>query len=245
MEEIKQVDIQFRHPFTSIVVGPSGCGKSTFVRDLILHQHELISTQFDKIYIFIGTSIAENKIFKDLKDALPDIITICDITKLYPEGLKKGNFKDNFTSIIADNSEKNLQTCVIFDDLMNELAEIQLLDEMFTKWSSHCNVSVLHITQNLFHKGKNNHSNAATLYRNTKVLVLFDSPMDNNTLKIIATRLAKRKRIHLEDMLNDIVKKYRYVVIRANLQTPEELKFSSDLFATKPFRHIKCFTPVE
>lgn len=243
--EMKTINVQFVHPFTSMVIGPSGCGKSTFVKDLLLHQEELISSKFDKIYIIIGTSLSENKIFQDLQAMMPDIITVMELKKMYPDGLKNSSFYKDFSELISKNSETNLKTCVIFDDLMNELAEIQLLDEMFTKWSSHCNTSVIHITQNLFHKGKGANYNPATLYRNCKVLVLFDSPMDQTPLKIVAVRLAKLgkgNRKNTEETMSWIVSTYRYVVIRGALQTPKELKFTSDLFANKPFRHMKCFT---
>lgn len=239
----EKVDVEFKHPFTSIIVGPSGCGKSTFVKDLILNQNDLISTCFETIYIFLGTPRNENKILCDLENASSSQVKIIELGTLYPHGLKKSSFKEDFSKIMSTNSKNNSQTCVIFDDLMSELSEIHFLDEMFTKWSSHANMSVIHITQNLFHKTKGNSSCASTLYRNNKVLVLFNSPMDQTTLRIVCSRLAKeRNSKDLMNMLSFIVDKYRYVVIRANLQTPEKLRFTTDLFAQKPVRHMKCFT---
>jgi len=239
-------EVQWIHPFTCIVTGPSGCGKTTFVKQLLLAQEELISQKFDKIYVFLGTELKANKIFEELKEdeLLKGILQVVELPKLYPQGLKAGNFRQAFTEIMDDNVKQNIASCVIFDDLMSELADIQLLDEMFTKRSSHGNMSVIHITQNMFYKGKGGGaSGAATLYRNSKVLVLFNAPMDHTTVSIIARRLAKDGKMkRLEAMLSAIMDEYRYVCIRANLQTPVQLKYTSDLFATQPVRHIKNFT---
>jgi energy-coupling factor transporter ATP-binding protein EcfA2 len=243
-QQISPQDVKWTHPFTCIATGPSGSGKTTFVKDLLLHQSELISQKFDKIYVFIGTELKNNPLFEDLQMQLNNV-NIVELPVLYPSGLKGSSFKEDFTKIMNENVNNNVASCVIFDDLMTELAEIQLLEEMFTKWSSHGNMSVIHITQNIFHKGKGSSSAAATLYRNSKVIVLFQSPMDYTTLNIIVTRLAKggkKRRTKLLAMLNDILDQYRYVVIRGNLQTPSQLKYTTDLFATEPVRHIKVFS---
>ncbi len=235
-------EVKWMHPFTCIVTGPSGSGKTTFVKELLCKQDELISTKFDKIYIFLGTELSVNKIFEKLQNSL-DNVSVVELPSTYPQGLKEGKFKENFIQVMKENSDQQLATCVIFDDLMAELAEVNLLDEMFTKWSSHGNMSVIHITQNIFHKGKGSQSQGTTIYRNAKVLVLFYSPMDHTTLNVIASRLAKGgKRKHLLTMLSDILERFRYVCIRANLQTPKQLKYTTDLFATEPFRHIKNFS---
>lgn len=236
-------DVTFQHPFRSIIVGPSGCGKSTFVKNLLLHQNELLSVNFDTIYIFLGTSMEENQILSELQELLGDTVKIIELSKVYPLGLKKSSFKEDLCKIIASNSQRNAPTCIIFDDLMSELAEIQLLDEIFTKWSSHSNMSVIHITQNLFHKGKGNSSCATTLYRNTQILVLFNCPMDHTTLRIVASRLSKGNRNSILNMLNYVVSNYKYVIIRTDAKAMNTfLEFTSDLFAVEPFRHFKAFT---
>lgn len=240
---IECANVKFKHPFRSIIVGPSGCGKTTFVRNLLLAQSELVSTQFKTIYMFIGTNAEENKILCQLEEGLvPEVnFKIIELPKIYPSGLKNSTFKEDLCKMIEENSQKNNPICIIFDDLMNELAEIHLLDELFTKWSRHSNMSVIHITQNLFHKGKGTSSNA-TLYRNNQILVLFDCPMDCTTLRIVASRLAKKNSSNMSEMLNYIVSNYRYVVIRTDVTEPY-LRFSSDLFAQHPVRHFKVFTP--
>ena len=61
----------------------------------------------------------------------------------------------------------------IFDDLMTELADCNLLVPLYTKWTHHSDISSIHITQNIFHRGSGKHQgDNSTLYLNTKPLFL-------------------------------------------------------------------------
>ena len=74
-----------------------------------------------------------------------------------------------------------------FDDLMSELSECRLLVDLFTKFSSHYSLTIIHITQNVFFKSVGKHgTDNVTIFRNTQVLVLFWTPMDMSMLMMIA-----------------------------------------------------------
>jgi len=235
------IDARFKHPFTCVIAGPSGCGKSTFVDNLLRGQATYIDTIFDYIYIFLGTNINENKIFLDLSNDFKNI-TLFEIKTLYPNGLNKSNFCEEFEKKVLKSKAKNLKGCVIFDDLMSELTKCNMLINLFTKLSSHASLSVVHITQNLFFKGAGNDN--VTLFRNTKVLVLFDTPLDNTVFRIISQRMGGNTAC-LRKMLHEIVEKYRYVVIRGDFNTDPNLKFTSDIFSEVPFPNQKVFKCVE
>ena len=234
------LDARFSHPFTSIVAGPTRSGKSTFVRNLMDNQSQLIDTPFDYIFIFLGTDANANPILSDLKSS--PSVCVFEVRKLFPtEKQFEHKFPEFFQQLIS--SRKGQNGCVIFDDLMKELSQCNMLVNLFTKYSSHNKVSVIHITQNIFFKGSGKHSSDnVTLYRNTHVLVHFRSPMDQSVFRTIASRMGENSSADLLKMLNHIVNKYRYVVIRGDLETKPSLRYTSDLFATKPTRHIKAFS---
>ena len=96
--EIKTYDARIHHPFTAIVNGPSGAGKTTFVHKMLLDK-DVIDTTFDKIYIFIGTPLSQNKIFTQLSEALPGVVEIIYLQNLYPN-LKKSKFTEEMTSVL-------------------------------------------------------------------------------------------------------------------------------------------------
>lgn len=237
-------DGRFKTPLTGIIVGPTGCGKSTFVSQLIREQDQLLTQNFDYLFIFIGTQKINNPIWLSLeKDQhlLPHTVTIFEVNTLYPgEEMKK--LKQDFETLVDGRKQKNQRGCVIFDDLMSELAEHDMLADLFSRVSSHKDLSVIHITQNLFHQGSRS-SNHGTIFRNTKFLVMFCCPMDNSVLNTVATRVSPKpgQRTQFRDMLKWIVEKYRYVVVTGDFSTPSELKIRSDIFAKQPIPFQRIF----
>ena len=226
------LDAQWKHPFTCVVVGPSGSGKSTFVQHLMLSQEKIIYAQFDYIYIFIGTDASENKILSCLLTDIPPSVTdveIIEIMNIFP--MKKEMIVEFPTRLKQMLISQNRKGCIIFDDLMKELGEMGILLDLFTKMLSHYNMSVIHITQNLFHKGSGKHSSDHIgVYHNSHITVLFNNPLDNHPLWTIAARLVRKELGTLSRMLEQIAEKHRYVVIHGGMDWPKKLHFMTDLF---------------
>ena len=106
-----------------------------------------------------------------------------------------------------------------------------ILLNLFTKMSSHYNRSVIHITQNLFHKGSRKHSfDHVGVFLNSHITVLFNNPLDNHPLWTIAAWLVRKGSGALSQMLEEIVEKHRYVVIHRGMDWPKKLHFMTDLF---------------
>lgn len=239
-------DARFKTPLTGIVVGPTGCGKTTFVSQLIREQEQMLTQKFDYLFIFIGTPKTQQPIWQQLEadqHLLPHNVTIFDVKTMYPGDTMKKKLKDDFEKLIRGYKEKNMSGCAIFDDLMTELAECDMLAGLFSKVSSHQDLSVLHITQNLFHQGSRS-CNSGTIFRNTKFLVMFCCPMDNTVLNTVARRVSPKpsQRKAFQDMLRRIVEKYRYVVVTGDLSTPSEIKIRSDIFAKTPVPFQRVFS---
>ncbi len=128
---------------------------------------------------------------------------------------------------------------------MSELAECSILVDLFTKYSSHSSITVIHITQNLFFKGKGKHfSDNTTIYRNTHLLVLFKNPLDNSVFLHVAYRISPSNSKKLVEMFNHVVDKFRYIVIHGDFNTPNELKYTSDIFSDDPLPFKCIFQPI-
>ena len=226
------LDAQWKHPFTCVIVGPSGSGKSTFIRQLMLSQEKIIDAQFDYIYIFIGTDASENKILSHLLTDIPPSMTdvkIIEIMNIFP--MKKQmilEFPNWLKQMLISQNKKGRKGCVIFNDLMKELGEMGILLDLFTKMSSHYNTSVIHITQNFFHKGSGKHSSDHVgVYRNSHIIVLFNNPLDNHPLWMVAAWLVRKGLGTLSQMLEEIAEKHRYVVIHGGMDWPKKLRFTT------------------
>ena len=128
---METLDARWKHPFTCIVAGPCGSGKSTFVRHLMLSQEKIIDTQFDYIYIFIGTDASENKILSrlltDISPSMTDV-KIIEIMNIYPTKKEMiSQFPTRLKQMLVGQNSKDRKGCVIFDDLMKELGEMGIL----------------------------------------------------------------------------------------------------------------------
>ena len=183
----------------------------------------------------------ENKTLGSLGAVLTQRVDVLDVKDWYPSKEDLGKrFPSDLNSMLRKQSEQHLKGCLIFDDLMDELSQCGVLTKLFTKHSSHCDVSIINITQNLFHHsaGKSEHT---MVYRNTRIMVIFNNPIDNSVLTVVAKRLKPSGSSCLIKMLNYIVRNHRYVIINADLEGDPHLKYTTDIFAMKPVHHQKVF----
>ena len=115
--------LKLQNPFTLIVAGPRSCGKSTFVIRLLECREQL----FDIVFKNIVWCHSENNA---------------------PHHLK--NF--SFVKGVPDfENPENLPTLIVSDYLMDSAYSTKVR-KLFTKGSHHRNISLVVITQNLFHQ---------------------------------------------------------------------------------------------
>ena len=259
---LKEIDGSIPTPFRCLVAGPSGSGKSTFVRDLVRNQQKIFSKKFSYLYIFTGSPKENDDILRSLETdpTISHVVKVFDINKMYfsshasssdkkPICLENTDFASHLMSLLNEHKKEGQEGCIVFDDLMEELADCGILTHLFSKVSHHSLVSVIHITQNLFHKGHGKRAGMnVTVFRNNQILVLFRSPMDNSVFSIVAQRLRTGglKSSELSEMLFDIAEQHDYVMIVPGKGfDQQQLQFRTDIFATEPFPHQKIFNPQE
>jgi len=125
-------DLKFRHPFSCIVSGPSGSGKSSFCICFLQNLDALCTER--KFGGGIVWCYGE-------KSAVPS-------RQQLPVNIK---FNEG---IPEDFGNANGEPClVILHDLLNDVYSKQVCN-LFTRGSHHRNISVILISQNLFHQGR-------------------------------------------------------------------------------------------
>ena len=127
-------DLKFKHPFTCIVSGPTGSGKSSFTLRLLQNLDSLCTEP--NFYGGIIWCYSE-------KSAVP----YRELDALYKDVIFHEGIPQNFGNAHGKPS------LIILDDLLNEVYSKDVCD-LFTKGSHHRNISVILITQNLFHQGR-------------------------------------------------------------------------------------------
>lgn len=236
------LDARLCWPFNMIVSGPTGAGKSTFVSALIEKSKVLMNKPIHQCILFLGIKAAHADAYKN--NPIPHTV-VDDLMNRYGNDRKNFNKqfpKDVFGLIDREMKDKNL--LLIFDDMMSELADCDLLVPLFTKLSSHCNVSSIFITQNLFYRGGNRSSkDNTTLYRNAQYIIIFDCALDKSILTQVAKRLEPARSGPLCKGMQQVCKDYRYILIDGHPSSPVDLKYRTDLFATvgKNLHYFRSF----
>jgi len=124
-------DLKFKHPFLCIICRPSGPGKFSFCIKFMQNLKSLCTERE-----FEG---GVNWCYSE-RTALPKLLK-----------WKKIRFHKGVPSDFYNARGK--PCLVIFDDLLNDVYSKEVF-ELFTKGSHHRNISVILITQNLFHQGR-------------------------------------------------------------------------------------------
>ena len=192
------MDVRFMHPFTCLIAGPSGCGKTTFVKQLLDHKERMISPVPERVVWHYGEwqPMYDTMIGVEFMEGLPDLKTL----------------------------DKKRKTLIIIDDLMAEADKS--VTALFTKKSSHHNLSVLFLVQNLFDKN----TEMRTISRNAKYLVLFKNPRNVSQINALAYQMYPRHVKFLQEVYEDATSKpHGYLLIDLRQDTAEQYRLRTDI----------------
>ena len=156
------MDTRWRHPFTCCVCGPTGCGKTLFVKRFLDYLPEVCDARFDRVLFYYAEW--QDAYRRDFK----------------PNGAPI-EFREGLPQLADYSSDNEKRKLLILDDLMRKSSSDVILD-LFTKDSHHKNVSVIFVTQNVFHEGKAQRD----ISLNTKYLVFFKNPRNRAKIQHLA-----------------------------------------------------------
>jgi len=114
---------------------------------------------------------------------------------------------------------------LILDDLM---AETNLdVANLFTKGSHHRNISVLYLTQNLFHNNKY----MRTISLNSHYIILFKSPRDANQFATLARQMYPTRSKFAQEAYRDATDRpFGYIFIDLKPQQDERYRLRTNIF---------------
>ena len=193
--------LKWKIPFTCIVSGPSGSGKTSFVLKLIKDADVL----FTKVPETISWHYGEFQKW------------------MLDEEFKGINFCEDLPDIQNFNPLKN--NLLIIDDLMHETDET--IGKLFTKGSHHKNISVMLLTQNIFHQSKH----SRTINLNTHYMVIFKNVRDASQITNLGKQMYPGSVNYLRANYEDATSKpYGYLLIDLKPDTPDSLRLRTDIF---------------
>ena len=202
MEQI-DFDPRLKVPFSCLVVGPSGCGKTYFIKS-VLEKCERVMDAVPENIVWIYTSY--QPMYDEMKkmnkritflEGLPDSF---DDTNLFP----------------PDHSH-----LVILDDVIFQAGDHPEVAKIFTQYRHHKRMSVMMLTQNVFHKGKY----SRTISLNCNYLVLFKNPRDQLQMRVLAHQMfPSQKQFFLESFQDATKSAHGYLILDLTPSCPERYR---------------------
>ena len=192
------MDVRLKHPFTCTVAGPTSSGKTEFVFRLIKLADQVIDPSPEHVVYCYGE-------FQPAFAEFPNV-----------------EFHEGLPDVSRFDGRKIL---LILDDLMNEAD--QNVCNLFTTISHHRNVSVVFISQNLFHRNRF----VRTMNLNTHYIVMFKNPRDAGQVATLARQMYPGKGNFVVEAYKDATKEpYGYLLIDLKPETDENYRIRTKIF---------------
>jgi hypothetical protein len=198
---------KFQHPFTCMVVGPTSSGKTVLVRKLLANFKSVININ---------------------KNTLRVLWCYGQWQPLYSQDISSSVQCIYFSGLPDENEIKQQQPdIIIIDDLMSELGNSVSLANLFTKGSHHLNISVIFISQNLFHQGKQ----MRNIGLNCHYYLLLKNPRDRGQIMTFARSVFTGKTKQFLNAYNDSTSEnYGYLKVDLTQKIPDSLRVRTKIF---------------
>lgn len=193
---------QLKGNFALCISGPTNSGKSTFCVKLLENSKRMFGKEFNKIYWILGDPNAKPK----------DLTVPVEYIKDMPDDFQ---------------NDSGQGLLIIFDDAMMDTIENKAFATLLTRGCHHQNISVIFITQNLFHQGRY----ARDISLNFSHLCVMNNPRDRSQFQYLARQLYPENPRQLLNVYKQITQEpYSYLFIDLNQNTHDLLRFRTDIF---------------
>lgn len=157
-----RIDMRLQSPTTVVISGPTGSGKTVLMKDLISNASSVSSSPpVEIVYCY--------SVHQPVFDVMQE-----------ESGVR---FHEGLVDIKRDWSKDRQHQWLIIDDLMGEATKKGSIDDIYTKFSHHFNITVFFLIQNLFRKEHR------TISLNTQYMILLRNPRDATVVSTLAQQM--------------------------------------------------------
>ena len=200
-------EIRMQIPCVVTIVGSTSSGKTTFVYKLFENSDKVFSKPISKILYCYSC-------YQPLFDKMKEINDIN-----FVEGLPS---KED----IIDFAEEGKNNVIVLDDLMTKVMKSEEMLNLFCQYSHHLNLTVLFLTQNVFHGGKF----SRTLNLNSHYYILFRNRRDVNQIGVLGRQLFPGKQKEFLEIYNFCCKEpYGYLFVDLHPRSEEVLSLRTHI----------------
>ena len=215
------IDIALTHPFSMLVAGGRGAGKTEFVKKLLRFRFAYLTPPPDRV-VWCYTKL-QQKLYQELLNINPEIEYVLGI----PTNLEE----------MFDASKNNL---IVLDDMMDEGADDKRISQLFTR-GRHDNLSVIFLTQNLFHQKQR------AISLNSDYIVVFKNPRDQSQFSNLAKQVLPKNHKFLQWAYSDATKNpHSYIFLDLRATTNENHRIRSNVIPSEDSLYSKIqylYTP--
>lgn len=206
------MDLRLKNDAVFQIVGPSGSGKTLFVTQLLHNAKSIFKKNVGRIYWLMGVEEGEHDLTAQHLSRLSNVTLLNGFEQGWMNRPREGDV-------------------VVIDDLFSESTREKDFNNLFTKIARHRGVTVIFITQNMFHQGGNHR----TRNLNVHYLVLFKNPRDSTIIQFIARQAFSSSPHFLIDAYKDATDNtpHGYLFMDFTQSCPEDLRVRSDIFNPK------------
>ena len=170
----------------------------------------MCDTQFERVLFYYG----------EWQEAYRTEYRVSNCQIEFREGLP------NNSDYSGDNHVKKL---ILIDDLMRESNSVIM--DLFTKGSHHKNISVIFITQNVFHQAKG----MRDIHLNCNYLIVFKNMRDRSQILHLARQVYPEDPKFVQESYADATSpSYGYLLMDFKQSTPDEIRFRTQIFPDDP-----------
>ena len=146
-----------------------------------------------------------------------------EMTKTIPNIEFYENLSPSFDELLSPER----RTFLVINDLMDVAGDDKPVAALFTKTCHHKNASVVYISQNLYHRGKE----ARTISLNTQYYCLFKNCRDKLQISCLGKQMYPRRTKFFQEAYEDATReKWGYLFVDLRADTPEDLRLRTNIF---------------
>ena len=200
---MKIFDMRLKVYSTITIVGPTQSGKTTLTHNIVKNSDKIFNHPFSQILWYT---------------AYPPTNPLDNVLYI------RGEPND-----INERAKEN--SLIIIDDYMDELKNSVVLTNLMTKGVHHRKLTVIYLTQNLFHSGKHN----KTRRLNTSYMILFKSPQDLSSIDYLSRQLFPDAKHFLTQVYQHTTSStpYSYLLLDLHAETPNHLRLRTNILPTQ------------
>lgn len=206
---MNQPTVPFEAGSPILVAGPTQCGKTYWVNRLLLNN--MFTKPVASVLYCYG-------VYQDFFRAMKDNPQM-KIPLRFHKGLPTQSDLEN----LSDGSFH----IVVLDDLMEQIVKSQNMQQLFTKYCHHLNLTAIFISQNLFQPGPH----ARSISLNVHVVVLFTNKRDESQIRTFARQIypTQWKRF-LQVYEKEMKYEFSYLVVDCTPSHPRDIKVRTNIF---------------